>query len=319
MGMPEPEAPKPEATPSADRADWLVGAEEGLAAEMERHATESAFMARPALLRPGIPEAPPARIVPDAAPEPECAAPGIPLSQRPGLAPPPGVPAPTAPTKRFGAVTPDLGTGSEFVQGPAMTWEPGARSVPTLGSEPPCAPAPAPLRDFPMDDAEERSRARAAALEDAMADAVAATRPHEVVSPEAFNAEAVPVPWWISVVHVLRTDRRLQGLVLVVLVLLTAIALWPRGDKPTAVSRLRRHSERYDGASVQVSGRVGQVYRVGGGYAFYLIDRGDTLVVFTRSRVPVERQRVHVFGTMSNGSLDGQPTLALFESADAKP
>jgi hypothetical protein len=84
------------------------------------------------------------------------------------------------------------------------------------------------------------------------------------------------------------------------------------------VSRLRRHSERYDGAAVQVAGRVGQVFRVGGGYAFYLIDRGDTLVVFTRSRVPVERQHVHVSGTMSNGSLDGQPTLALFESADAR-
>jgi hypothetical protein len=315
MGMPEPAAPKPDDAPSADRADWLVGAEEGLAAEMERHVADSAFAPRPALLRPVNPEDPGARTAPQAAPQPERAAPGRPLLQRPA---PPEPPAAQAPPRRVGAVTPDLDASSDFVQGPAMTWEPGARSVPTLGFEAPCAPAPVPLRDFPMDDAEERARARATALEDAMADAVAATRPHEVVSPEAFNAEVVPVPWWISVVHVVRTDRRLQGLVLLVLVVLSAIALWPRGDQPTAVGRLRRHSERYDGASVQVAGKVGQVFRVGGGYAFYLVDRGDTLVVFTRSRVPVERQHVHVSGTMSNGSLDGQPTLALFESADVK-
>ena len=321
MGMPEPVDPTPEVEPSANTADWLVGAEEGLAAEMQRHAAESTFMARPALLRPGnaAGEGPAAHFTPDAAPEPECApAPGVPLPPL-SLVPPPAPRTTSAPPKRPGVVTPDLAAGSDFVRGPAMTWEPGARSVPSLGFEPSCAPAPAPMRDFPMDDADERARTRAADLEDAMADAVAATRPHEVVSPEAFNADAVPVPWWISVVHVVRTDRRLQALVLVALVVLSAIALWPRGDQPTAVGRLRRHSERYDGAAVQVAGKVGQVFHVGGGYAFYLIDRGDTLVVFTRSRVPVERQHVQVSGTMSNGSLDGQPTLALFESADAKP
>jgi hypothetical protein len=57
------------------------------------------------------------------------------------------------------------------------------------------------------------------------------------------------------------------------------------------------------------------VFHVGGGYAFYLLDGRDTLVVFTRSRTPVERQHVRISGTMSNGSLDGLPTLALFESA----
>ena len=326
MGMPDPVEPNADEDSSANTADWLVGAEEGLAAEMQRSAAESAFMARPALLRPVRPvDDASEKFTPDAAPAPESvAAPGIPLPRptlvpRPVPAPPPAAPAPSAPPRRFGAVMPDLDTGSDFVQGSTMTWEPGTRSVPSLGSEPACAPAPAPTRDFPMDDAEERARTRAAELEDAMADAVAATRPHEVVSPEAFNADAVPMPWWISLAHVLRTDRRLQALVLVVMVALLAIALWPRGEMPTAVGRLRRHSERYDGASVQVEGRVGQVFRVGGGYAFYLIDRGDTLVVFTRSRVPVERQHARVSGTMSNGSLDGQPTLALFESADAKP
>ena len=316
MGMPEPADLTPNDDPSASAADWLVGAEEGLEAEMQRHVAEGAFTARPTLLRPGsaAPVEPAARFTPDEAPEPECAAaPGVPLPL-PTLAP---RPAP-APPKRFGAVMPDPDSGSDFVQGPAMTWEPGARSVPSLGFDPPCAPAPAPTRDFPMDDAEERARARAAAIEDAMADAVAASRPHEVVSPEAFNADAVPMPWWISLAHVARTDRRLQALVIVVLVALSAIALWPGGEQPTAVGRLRRHSERYDGVAVKVAGKVGQVFRVGGGYAFYLLDRGDTLVVFTRSRVPVERQSVRVNGTMSNGSLDGQPTLALFESADAQ-
>jgi hypothetical protein len=65
---------------------------------------------------------------------------------------------------------------------------------------------------------------------------------------------------------------------------------------------------------VKVAGRVGQVFHVGGGFAYYLHDGRDTLVVFTRTRKPEERQHVTVLGTMSTGYLDGLPTLALFES-----
>ena len=313
--MPEPVEPAPDDNPFPKAADWLVGAEEGLAAEMERGRSDSAAMARPALLRPGKPvdglQA--ASFAPDAAPEPECsAAPGIPL--------PTPVPSatPSAIRRRFGVVRPDLEAGSDFVPGSAMTWEPGPSSVPSSRRETRPTRAPAPTRDFPMDDAEERTRERTTVLEEALADALAASRSYEVVSPDVFNNEAVPMPWWIQFAHVAQTDRRLQALVIGVLVVLLAIAVWPRGEQPTSVGRIRHHSERYDGTAVAVSGKVGQVFPVGGGYAFYLIDVADTLVVFTRSRVPVERQHVRVSGTMSNGSLDGRPTLALFETVDAK-
>jgi len=313
--MPEPVEPAPDDNPSPKAADWLVGAEEGLAAEMERGRSDSAIIARPALLRLDKPaggrEA--ASFAPDAAPEPECAsAPGIPLPT-----PAPSA-TPSAVRKRFGAVKADLESGSDFVHGAAMTWAPGPNSVPSSKREARPTRAPAPTRDFPMDDAEERSRERTAVLQEAMSDALAASRSYEVVSPEVFSNEAVPMPWWIQFAHVAQTDRRLQAMVFGVLVVLLTITLWPRGSQLTSVGRIRHHSERYDGTDVMVGGKVGQVFPVGGGYAFYLVDHADTLVVFTRSRLPVERQHVRVSGTMSNGSLDGRPTLALFETVDAK-
>ncbi len=307
--MPEPVEPSPDENPTPKAADWLVGAEEGLAAEMERSRPDSAAMIRPPLLRPGaLPGSGPSGVFErGVAPEPEAGArPGTPL-------PAPG-PTPSAIRKRFGAVTPDLAAASDFVNGSSMTWEPAPSSVPTSRRTARAAPAPTPTRDFPTDNAEERPRERTAVFEEAMADALAASRSHEVVSPDVFNVDVVPMPWWIQFAHVVGTDRRLQAMIVAVLVVFGAIVLWPRGPQPTSVGRIRNHAERYDGADVKVSGRVGQVFSVGGGYAFYLVNGADTLVVFTRTRVPVERQRVSVSGTMSNGSLDGQPTLALFES-----
>ena len=68
-------------------------------------------------------------------------------------------------------------------------------------------------------------------------------------------------------------------------VVLTAIAFWPRGEQSTSVSAESGTAPTVTTATkVRVSGRVGQVFPVGGGYAFYLFERGDTLVVFTRSR-----------------------------------
>ena len=94
----------------------------------------------------------------------------------------------------------------------------------------------------------------------------------------------------------------------------TTLAMWPRGERPMSIARLHQQAGNVDGVSVLVSGRVDQVFNVGGGYAYYLLDRHDTLVVFTRGARPHERSHVSVRGTMSTGYLDGQPTLALFES-----
>ena len=78
---------------------------------------------------------------------------------------------------------------------------------------------------------------------------------------------------------------------------------------------MRRHPDRYDGQSVRLSGRVGEVFPVGGGYAFYLHGGRDTIVVFTRSHKPHVDQHVTVEGTVSTGYLDGQSMCAVFEES----
>ena len=82
-----------------------------------------------------------------------------------------------------------------------------------------------------------------------------------------------------------------------------------------SISTIRHHPERFDGAAVKIKGRVGEVFMVGGGYAFYLHQGRDTMVVFTRSRVPIRREEVTIAGSISNGMLDGKSRQALFETA----
>lgn len=296
MSLPEPLDPQPDPSasqplPDHGRADWLCGPEEGLAAEMARRSRESGELKAPQLTRPVAPP------------------PSEPASPTPLSAAPSGPEAP----KRFGAVTPDA--ASDFHAGSGMTWEPAANSVPAV-RRPAQRPAPArePQRDFPMDDAEERTRVSAAAFAAATQDAEFAARPHEVIAPEAFNVTTVAMPWWLQAPHVLRTDRRLQALVGAVLVVLLAIAFWPRGERPESLGNLSRHAERFDGRAVKTGGRVGEIFQVGGGYAFYLHQGRDTLVVFTRSRVPHRGEKLTLVGDMSTGFLDGQAHAALFET-----
>ncbi|HEY6866881.1 MAG TPA: hypothetical protein VI792_06470, partial [Candidatus Eisenbacteria bacterium] len=61
-------------------------------------------------------------------------------------------------------------------------------------------------------------------------------------------------------------------------------------------------------------GTVGEVYPVGGGYSFYLLQGRDTIVVFTRSRTPVRDERIAVTGVVSTGVLNGQLRQALLEN-----
>lgn len=323
MSAAQPDDHVPEETPGLSApspADWLVGPEEGLAAEMERSESRSAAIQRPTLLRPAAPEAAP---VPPSPPSPPPPAPRPFASAPPAPVPMPlAPPTPPAPARRApGAVAAQPDDEDGFVRGAGgMTWEPGARSVPSLRRDTagPFAPVPEPTHDFPMDDAEERAHASAAAMAAMAASATEAARPHTVVTPEVFEVATVAMPWWMQIAHTVRTDRRVQILLGVVVVVLVTIALWPRGEQPVSIASLRKHADRFDGVEVRVAGRVGQVFRVGGGYAYYLQDGRDTLVVFTRGREPHERQRVNVHGTMSTGYLDGQATVALFESTDSK-
>ncbi|HEY2954672.1 MAG TPA: hypothetical protein VGK89_05440 [Candidatus Eisenbacteria bacterium] len=94
------------------------------------------------------------------------------------------------------------------------------------------------------------------------------------------------------------------------------ITLRPRGEGDTvSIGAIRHHPERFDGQAVKLKGRVGEVFMVGGGYAFYLHQGRDTMVVFTRSRIPVRSEEVTISGSISNGILDGVSRQALFETA----
>ncbi len=321
MGMAEPLEPESNddvaagAPPVRERADWLVGAEDGVEAELQRNEqTEATPRLVPKLFRPGdaVSSAPSAVKPP---------APRAVLSRPMGEFEPTGlVPTssalPTAAEKPrvVGAVTPKT-EDTGFVQGHALSWEPGANSVPSIRREPARSMMPPePTRDFPMDDAEERgsANARAAMLAAAAAEAVA--RPHDVVEPEAFNVPAPPLPWWMQAPEAFRTDRRLQVLAVLGLLLLVGISLIPRGEPGVSLGDLRKRPDHFNGQDVKVSGKIGEVFQVGGGYAFYLHQGRDTMVVFTRTRTPKSRESVNLVGHVSTGYLDGQPRLALFEN-----
>lgn len=324
MGLPEPIEPEPENPASSpqgeDRADWLCGPEEGLEAELDRGHRASPASA-PRLFRPGAesPEAP----APSIAPPPKRDDPPPVRLTLPGG----GAPVEAAPSTRRGpgAVEPDAPDEKAISHGPAMLWEPGANSVPVLSRDD--APPP-PVRaegvstvssplDFPMDDAEERARATAqavAAAAEAAAAAERAAQPHAVVTPDAFDVKDALVPWWMRLPQLLREDRRVQAIAAGVLVILLAVVFWPRPEKSLSLGSIRRDAAHYDGQDVRVSGRVGEVFPIGGGYAFYLHQGRDTLVVFTRTRTPRRGDRLTLVGMVSTGYLNGQSGTALFES-----
>ena len=111
------------------------------------------------------------------------------------------------------------------------------------------------------------------------------------------------------------TSKPFLILVLAVVAVMAVMMFRPRDEQTTSIAAIRRHPERFEGRPVQVSGRVGEVFTVGGGYAFHLHQGRENIVVFTRSRVPVRSERVTVTGSLSIGNLDGKPRHALFETA----
>ena len=102
----------------------------------------------------------------------------------------------------------------------------------------------------------------------------------------------------------------------VVALALLAFWMWPRGVGTTSLSDVRRNPSQFDGRAVVVRGRVGDdVFAVGTGWAFYLMQGRDTIVTFTRSQTPTPREVITVKGQVSTGFLDGVPRQALFEDA----
>jgi hypothetical protein len=123
-------------------------------------------------------------------------------------------------------------------------------------------------------------------------------------------------PWWVVFGERITGDRRiLIGIGTGVLVVVAALAFWPRTNASVRLQDIRKNPDQWEGRSVKVSGRVGDdVFPLGSGYVFPLLQGRDTIVVFTRTRTPERRQRVTVIGEVSAGYLDGRARLAILEN-----
>jgi len=269
-----------------DRADWLVGAEEGMSAEVSRS-------------QAGIPSpfVPPKLVRPDS---------GEIVAPKPGDIRPPfqaaRVPLPVPPAA------------------PVMPrWDQAQNSVPTLKRDreiPPASSSPIPelTRDFPMDDAEERAIIAAEQAERRAQDEAVATRPHAVVRPAEFEIPVIPPSGLPKLQTALATDRRVQVAVLLVVAIVLAMTFWPREEKTVSVAHLKSEPERFADTQVRVSGKVVEIYPVGSSFAYALLQGRDTIVVFTRMGAPKLHEKRVVVGTLSNGYLDGTSRAAIFET-----
>ena len=301
MGEPLPydpeERPKPDPLrKQPDRADWLVGAEEGMSAEVSRS-------------QAGIPSpfVPPKLVRPDS---------GEIVAPRPGDVRPP-FQAPPVPVPGASRVPLPISQPT-----PAMPrWDHAQSSVPTLKRDrerevPPASSSPIPelTRDFPMDDAEERAVIAAEQAERRAQDEAVATRPHAVVKPAEFEIPVIPPSGLPKLQTVLATDRRVQVAVLLVVAIVLAMTFWPREEKTVSVAHLKSEPERFADTQVRVSGKVVEIYPVGSSWAYALVQGRDTIVVFTRMGSPTLHEKRVVVGTLSNGYLDGSSRAAIFET-----
>ena len=292
--MAEPQPNPPEETPKSSphsRADWVVGADEGVDAEHQRtQSGEFHALPRPKLVKPedpnaGLPTESGLHIRPHRGPSPK-------PSTLPGLTDVPGMPK--WDTGRNSVPMPHIERGEVF-----------ARAV----------PAPEQTREFPMDDAEERALIAARVAEEEAEAAAIAARPHEVVKPQEFDLPSFQAPWYMRLPEILSTNRTAQLLLVLVAVAIAAFLFWPRDEKTTSIGHLKEQPQRYADTQVRVNGRVAEVWPVGGSFAYTLVQGRDTIVVFTRWHQPRRQDRITVIGTLSSGFLDGQSRLAIFEAA----
>ncbi len=274
--------------PTQGRPDWLMGPED----DVRSHADLDDGPKRPTVPppRPRVVKPEPA-----AAPAPTPAPPEAGAGEAHEAGPEP------APAAEGGAEPPPPAK-------PAA-WAPVASSVPVLHLSLPAASAASPASPAAPPAAGPLPAELPGAAEDRR-------------TPAAPVAAPVPLeePWWLVALDALRSNRlaQLGALSGLLLVILLGTWLFPRGARSESLARMRRHAEQYDGRTVTVRGRVGDdVFTMGGGYAFYLLQGRDTIVAFTRTGAPVPHATVTVTGQVSTGFLDGVARQALFERAGA--
>ncbi|MBI5711421.1 MAG: hypothetical protein HZC42_14140 [Candidatus Eisenbacteria bacterium] len=271
---PDP-APTSGAAAPRRRPDWLVGPDEGFVSELERKQKERELLPRPVLFRPG-------------------GGPPVPVEAPPGR---PGEPASIEeePPPRELDVAPPA---PEPAAAP-VAWSAAASSLPL----PPRLARPKRRVEPEFDDLE---------IQPAKPEFPSGKEAPE--KPAGHALAPLEEPWWVVFGDNLRHDWRMLVAAAAGLALLVA-GLWlvPRRDPGTPLSEIRSHPGQFDGRSVVVTGSVGDVFPLGGGHAFYFVQGRDTIVAFTRSRVPVPRQRLRLEGQISTGFLDGLPRQALFE------
>jgi len=304
---PEERQPRPPGKilplPPRPAPDWLVGADDGLGAPADPQdkapgETPPEPIPLPVLFRPGSPE--PAT-VPGFEPtsiSSFCPAPGdVPAAPRPETdeTPEPKVVEEPPPPRR--SARPGV-------------WAPVASSVPALGSVLPIVPEP---------NADEAPVIVPIVRPPGLPGA-ADGPPRPVTAPPALAT--LREPWWTIALDTLRTSRpvQLSAAAGVLGVVLVAYWMWPHGVGTESLSNMRRYPSQFDGRTVTVRGRVGDdVFSVGAGWAFYLMQGRDTIVTFTRSETPTPREVITVQGRVSTGFLDGIPRQALFEDPTAAP
>ena len=282
---PAPEGGKPR---SSARPEWLVGAEEALESEFGQ------FGSGPGTAPPELHAA-------------------TPPTDRPRPGPPPVNPyagfAQSAAGRAFGTQWLETAyAGSSPSEHPASPAHAADHPpMPEVTAEP--REEDAGIGDAPdPDDAAAPDHAATAAPDHAATAAPGkARRPAPPPPPP-------PRPWWEKAVAAATTPLGLIAIGTAVVLVIGAFSILGAKDPSVTISKLRRDPQKWDGQTVRVHGTVGEVYPVGGGYSFYLLQGRDTIVVFTRSRTPVRDERIAVKGVVSTGVLNGELRQALLEN-----
>jgi hypothetical protein len=290
---PDPSRHEDALTPNdGERPDWLVGAEEGAAAEHARPDTKTPVrLQRPEMTPVEGLQGREAMRSPDGDPmlarpakSDSGALPGLPLASRRGAeSTPAGPAAPQAWTAKGSSI-------------PKLAVVPAAHSNPeTADTE----------DDFDLagpGGGPEPGLRLVGASDEAMAPRRPTVRPLEE-------------PWWMVLGERVATERPLQlviagGIVAIVL----GLVFWPHEGRGVSVRNIKKHPEAYEGQTVRVHGQVEEVFPIGNGWVYDLRQGRDTITVFTRGAMPERHQNVNVVGQVSTGYMDGSPRTAILEN-----